>query len=370
MNEITLLAVGDIFLQTIDDKDPFERVREILKDKDLLFGNLETPLSNRGKEKEKAVSLHTSPDKVRYLREAGFDALNIANNHIMDLGLQGFAKTLTVLNRNNLTFIGAGNERFSQSQVTVERKGVTVGFLGYSESGFRNSAKGIFINRINEDEIIRDIRSLIPQCHAIVVSLHWGIEKVFYPSPQQVKLARRLIDSGATVILGHHPHVVQGIEQYKSGLIAYSLGNFQFRFVREECLDERTKRTNESIILSLEMDTNGLVDYDIIPVKIGMDFVPYLPPKREQEEILRFLRQVSNSLNSTNFHESWWFEEIAEEYLSGNMKSWIIRIKKYGIKHLIQCMRWLISPFVIRCYIGMLMRRMKKYDKRLLKRHS
>jgi len=369
-SKIRLIAVGDICLQTKNGEHPFQKVSQAFYGKDILFANLETVLSNQGKEAEKAVQLYTSPDKVKYLKESGFDVLNIANNHIMDLGSQGFHEMLEVLNRNSLTFIGAGNMRFSQSRAIVERNGIKVGFLGYSEGGYRKSAEGIFINRIDEDKIIEDIRRLTSQCNAIVISLHWGIEKVFYPSPKQVKFARRLIDSGATVILGHHPHVLQGIERYKSGLIAYSLGNFQFVVVPDECSGERTKRTNESIILSLDICKDGLVGHHIIPVKIGMDFVPYLPVKTEQEEILRFLRHVSEPLNSGNFRESWWFEEIAEEYFFGNMKSWIIRIKKYGIKHFIQCVRWLISPFVIKCYVGMLRRRMKKHDQRLLKRRS
>jgi hypothetical protein len=369
-SKIRLIAVGDISLQTKNSEHPFQKISQAFYGKDILFANLETVLSNQGKEAEKAVQLYTSPDKVKYLKETGFDVLNIANNHIMDLGTQGFHETLDVLNRNNFTLIGAGSQRFNHSQAIVQKKGITIGFLGYSEGGYRKSAEGIFINRIDEDKIIEDIRRLTPQCNAVVVSLHWGIEKVFYPSPKQVKFARRLIDSGATVILGHHPHVLQGIERYKSGLIAYSLGNFQFLFVPDECSGERTKRTNESIILSLEICKDGLVGHHIIPVKIGMDLMPYLPTKREQGEILHFLRQISESLNRGDFCESRWFEEIAEENFFGNMKSWIIRIKKYGMKHFIQCMRWLISPFVIKCYIGMIKWRMRKYDQRLLERCS
>lgn len=361
MNEIKVLAVGDIYLQTRDNKHPFEKVKAIFKYKDILFGNLETVLSNHGKEIEKAVLLNCSPQKVKSLKDVDFDILNVANNHIMDLGPEGFIETLEVLNRNDLLFIGAGNHKFSHDQVIVERKGIKVGFLGYYEHGFRNSGEGIFINKLSEEEIITDIRRLKPRCDAIIISLHWGIEKVSYPSPKQIRLARVLIDNGANVILGHHTHVLQGIERYGKGLIAYSLGNFQFEFDPEECLNERTKRTNESIILSLEIGKKGLLGYDIIPIKIGTDFVPYIPTEKEQREISHYFAKISESLNGINFTESWWFGQIAEEYLSGNMKAWIVRIRKYGIKHFIQCIRWLVSPFVLRCFIGML-RHKKKYD--------
>jgi len=151
MSTVRLLAVGDIFLKTKNNVHPFGNMNSVFRNKDILFGNLETVLSNRGKEVEKAILLHASPEKVEYLKDAGFDILNVANNHIMDLGLEGFNDTLEVLNRNDLKFIGAGNRKFNNSYAFVESKGIKLGFLGYYEGGFKNSKKGIFINRVNEN---------------------------------------------------------------------------------------------------------------------------------------------------------------------------------------------------------------------------
>lgn len=356
MSTVKLIAVGDISLQTRNARHPFGEVNRIFADKDILFGNLETVLSSHGKEAEKAVTLHTSPDKVSYLKEAGFDILSVANNHVMDLGLEGFNETLEVLNRNNLIFVGASNDKFRQNQAIVERNNIKLGFLAYSKFGFSNLQKGVYIGRIDESEIIGDIKKLKPQCDAIIVSLHWGIEKVFYPSPRQVKLARKLIDSGASVILGHHPHVIQGIEKYKQGLIAYSLGNFQFEFNPEEC---SSKRTNQSIILLLEMGTDGLEAYDVIPVKIDDDFVPCIV-EEEQQEIKHFLSEISHRLTNGEINWRWWYEQISEEYLSGNMKSFIVRVKKYGLRHLVQFVIWLISPFRLRCYVAVIRHRLRR----------
>lgn len=110
MNKIKLMAVGDISLRTRNNKSPFEKVQKIFENKDTLFGNLETVLSTQGKEAEKAFSIYTCPCKVKYLKQAGFDILNIANNHIMDLGIEGFNETLEVLTKNNINFIGARNK--------------------------------------------------------------------------------------------------------------------------------------------------------------------------------------------------------------------------------------------------------------------
>jgi len=352
MNIIKLLAVGDISLKTKNDKLPFENVKGIFKGKDILFGNLETVLSNQGKETEKAVSLHATSDKASQLKDAGFDILNVANNHIMDLGIEGFNETLKTLIKNNINFIGARNTP-EQNYIILEKQGIKLGFLGYSDSGFILPQKNIWVNKLEIKDIIRDIESMKHKCNFIIVSLHWGIENVFYPSPKQIDLAHKIIDGGATIILGHHPHVIQGIETYKNGLIAYSLGNFQF--------DPSVSYSpnNQSFMLSIELTKDGVKAYDINPVKIGDEFIPYVPADEEQEEIRRFISEKSQHINNGSITQRWWFEQIAGVYLSGNMKSWIIRIKKYGIKHFLHCVRWLISPFVIKCYAGFLLKKLK-----------
>jgi len=315
---------------------------------------LKTVLSNQGKEVEKAVLLHASPDKVKYLKDAGFDILNVANNHIMDLGEEGFNDTLEVLNRNGLKFIGAGNRKFSNSSEVIERKGIKLGFLGYYEGGFKNFEKGIFLNRINKDDIERDIRNLKSKCDIVIVSIHWGIENVFYPSPKQIKLSRNLINAGANLVLGHHPHVVQGIERHNNGLIVYSLGNFSF-------IADREKNRN-SMILTVKINKNEIEDYKIIPVKINENFIPCIMNNQDKKEMFSFIDKISLPIIEERVNEKWWFEEIAKEHFIGNMKSWIVRIKKYGIKHLLQCVKWLISPFIVKCYLGLLRQRFTKND--------
>jgi len=360
VTSVRLVAVGDISLQTRENRNPFGKVSQAFEDKDILFGNLETVLSKHGKEVEKAVVLRTSPDKVGYLQEAGFDVLNVANNHILDLGVEGCNQTFEVVNKYELRFIGVGNREFAERWAIVEKKGIKIGFVGYYQGGFKDTQSGVIVNPIDESGIIRDIERLRSECDLVVVSLHWGIEKVFYPSPKQVTLAHKLIDAGATIILGHHPHVLQGIERYRDGLIAYSLGNFQFEFNPAECAGKRNKRTNQSIILSLELRKNGLENHNIIPVMIDEDFVPYAPIEEEQEEIRHFLSEISKPLSRSTLTEKWWFEQIAWEYLVGNMKSFIVRIKRYGFMHFLQCIRWLISPFCLKCYAALIRRRVKK----------
>ncbi len=350
MQRVRLIAVGDIILQTRNNKYPFENIKETLKNKDILFGNLEAVLSSKGKAAEIAHLLYSSPKNVEHLKSAGFDVLNIANNHIFDWGPEGFNNTLDVLCKNDLTFIGANNKP-GKNHVIVEKKGIKFGFLGYTEDGFSFPEKGVWINKIEEIDIIKDIEYISPQCEFVIISLHWGINNAFYPSPKQINFAHKLIDAGATVILGHHPHVIQGIERYKTGLIAYSLGNFQY--------DSKLPKRNKSIILCLNFDRERVESYEIIPVIIGKNFLPGVAAGKLKDKVSDFITKISQPLMTGHLTERWWFEEIAGEYLSGNMKAWIIRIKRYGIRHFFQCIKWLISPFVIRCYIGFLSKNLK-----------
>lgn len=358
MTLIKLLAVGDIFLQSKNGKNPFEKVKGVLKGKDILFGNLETALSNKGNEKEKAVCLYTSPKKVKYIKKAGFDILNLANNHILDLGIEGFNETLEVLSWNGIQFIGVTNQKFSNRYLIIEKRGIKLGFLGYWEGGFHDyKNNNIIINKIDERTITNDIGRIKEKCDVAIISLHWGFDNVFYPSPKQIKLAHRIIKSGANIILGHHSHVIQGIEEYRGGLIAYSLGNFQFFNLS---INKEEKRNYYSFILSMGINKNGLKNYDIIPVKINENFIPYLISQDESKKVIDSILEISKPIVNKEMSEAEWFEEISWEYLSGNIKSWVFRIKKYGFMHFLKFCKWLISPFVIRCYIGLLKQKIRK----------
>lgn len=352
MDDIKLFAVGDILLQARSNKHPFNKVKKTFKDKDILFGNLETTLSSHGKRKKKAVFLRSSPDNVKYLKDVDFDVLNIANNHILDLGMEGFNSTLEILKKKDLNFIGASIDASSSNQLILERNGVKFGFLGYTTGRFKVS-KNISINKLKEEKIFADIESLKDECDFIIISLHWGTEFVYYPSPQQIDFAHKLIDRGVSLILGHHPHVIQGIEKYRNGLIVYSLGNFQFRSRPTQ------SKTKESIILCVDFDREEIKKYEILPVEIDEDFLPKLVDEPKRGEILKHISDLSQAISSKKITEKWWYEEIAGKYLSSNMNSYRVRIKKYGVFPLIECFIWLITPFCIRCYAGIIRQKFK-----------
>lgn len=356
MSIVKLLAVGDISLEVRDKKHPFGNVRPVFANKDILFGNLEVVLSSKGKKAKKAVLLHSPPQNVRYLVEANFDVLNIANNHILDMGWEGFRNTVATLRESQLEFIGTNSIESVTGYAIRQSQGLSFGFLGYTSGYLLN--RNIPVNRITEEKIISDIGLLKSRCDFIIVSLHWGTENVFYPSPKQIALAHKLVDHGAALILGHHPHVIQGIEKYNNGLIAYSLGNFQFNPAKSQ------SKTNQSIILRVDFNKDSLTGYDVIPIKIDNDFVPCLIKNQEKNEISHFVSEISKPIIDGGITNRWWFEQIANEYLSGNMRSFTVRIRKYGIRPLLECAFWLITPFCIACYLGLI----RKFYKNLFNR--
>lgn len=356
---VKLVAVGDISLQTRDGQPTFELIQQELRDKDILFGNLETALSTRDEFAEKAVVIVSPPACALFLKNAGFDVVNVANNHILDAGADGLYDTLEALERVGVAFVGAYHPSHEPPWILFERKGLRIGFLGYGVESRTLDLGPVRVTGVVEDEILSDVEQLKATCDVIVVSLHWGVEKVFYPSPKQIQMARRIIDAGASLILGHHPHVVQGVEEYRAGLIAYSLGNFQFPFDPAECLH---KKTNVSLILKVGLSKHGIEGYELLPVEITDDWRPRVANRQTEREVRLFLEEISAPLRAGSITEPWWFEQIAFIYLSSNMRAWIIRIRKYGYKHVFKFIKWLFSPFVIKCYLGLVRRKLLLND--------
>ena len=353
MTSVRLRAVGDVLLWTRKGKEPFARIRHELKQKDLLFGNLETVLSESGSERRKRWVNTTPPEAGEFLKDAGFDILSVANNHTLDMGREGFEKTLDGLESRGIAYVGGGRGDDPPGGLVVERNGIRIGFLGYTSGMFR-SPPGVTVSKLKKKAVINDIRALKDRCDHIVVSLHWGIENVYYPSPDQVRLAHALIESGATLVLGHHSHTIQGLERYKDGLIAYSLGNFQFD---TELFNEEI---NSTMILSVDLGRDGIRDYTVIPCVINSDFQPEVAQGPTRERVQRWIAKCSDRVRDGNVTRQWWFEQIGADYLAYNLESYRYRIRRHGLAPLIECGIWLVTPFCLNCYVGLIRRRLRE----------
>jgi len=352
MSKMRLMAVGDIWLRTQNNRDPFERIKPEFESKDVLFGNLETALSLKGKMVKKRWILNSPLESAEFLKETGFDILSIANNHTLDLGSEGFINTVNVLNEHEIQYVG-GDIHAPSEPTIIERNGIKLGFLAYTE-GYFSVPQGISFNKLRKNNILRDIKELRNKCDFIVVSLHWGVEHVYYPSHYQIQLAHTLIDHGATVVLGTGPHAVQGIEHYKNGLVAYSMGNFQFDPTPPH------QKDNMTLILCVDFDHQGIMDYQTTPCLIDENYLPFPAEGRDEEMILEHIAKTSDIVSSGKITKNWWYEQIAEEFLSENMNSFRNRIREHGIVPLAECAVWSVTPFCMNCYAAIIRKRWKQ----------
>lgn len=216
---------------------PYKHLGTAFLEDDLTVLNLETPVTTGGVgAANKKFVFKTSPEVLPSLREAGIEAVNLANNHILDQGQEGLLDTLKHLKDHDIRYVGAGrNEEEAFAAQYFELQGMTVALLGFSrvlpETSWyalenRPGVAGAYDHVLPKAvEAIQDARS---KADLVVVIAHWGEELHKTPNSYQINLSRAFIDGGADLIIGGHPHVLQGLEQYKGKWIAYSTGNFIF----------------------------------------------------------------------------------------------------------------------------------------------
>ncbi len=280
--ELTIAAVGDImlggrtgpYLERHGPDYPFRDVLPVLRLADVIAGNLESPISTRGRAvANKKFTLRAGPPAVEALKKAGIRVVTLANNHSMDFGPQALQDTLKTLAENNILFTGAGMDLDdARSPALLKVKGKTLAFLSYSLTfplEFYASARRPGTAPGYADFVRADIQKVRPLADLVVVSFHWGAELMIAAKGYQVELGHQAIDWGADLVLGHHPHVLQEIEVYKGRLIAYSLGNFVF--------GSQSNRTNTSMILLCTFKGKSLVKVEAVPLDVNNYRVEYQP---------------------------------------------------------------------------------------------
>ena len=209
----------------------FEKM-DILRKSDIVFANLEGTASDQGNDLGNLYSFRMDPQVLPALKGAGFSILSVANNHIGDWGRLAFYDTLSRMKENEILYTGGGITRDeAERPAIIEKYGMKIGFLGFSDKGPEFMRAGtdnggiLLANDPRFDEIVARATS---QVDYLIVSFHFGEEYQTKHNARQEELARRAIDAGAKVVVGTHPHVMQDSEVYKNGYIAYSLGNFIF----------------------------------------------------------------------------------------------------------------------------------------------
>ncbi|MBW5445015.1 CapA family protein [Cohnella sp. CFH 77786] len=241
--QISMAFVGDILpassVARLLEKNgydyPYRAVSGLLQSADIAAGNLESAITDRGTpEKNKQYLYRGSALALPAIREAGFDVLSLANNHTLDYGWVGLQDTMDALDDNQIHHMGSGNDdQEAFTPAYVEAQGITVAFIGVSHVVPNVSWKadrnhpGV-AETYNPTRAIAAIREAKNNADIVVVMVHWGDEYTDKPIAEQTNNGRKFIDAGADLVIGSHPHVLQGFEAYKGKWIAYSLGNFVF----------------------------------------------------------------------------------------------------------------------------------------------
>lgn len=264
-------AVGDIMEKTGNWKFPFLETADFLSGADLTFGNLEGPISSRGTNVGSVYSFRADPKVVEGLAYAGFDVLSLANNHIWDYGSDALIDTIQLLKSVGISPVG-GRLNYERAYMPVIKEVVDtkIAYLAYTNLipptlGYGAPAVAF----LDQEVVVSDVRAAKAQADIVVVSLHWGNEYETSANDYQITVGHALIDVGASLVVGHHPHIVQEIEKYNGGFIAYSLGNFVF--------DQNfSKETMEGIILQATVRKNKIAEVKPVKIKINSSFQPYL----------------------------------------------------------------------------------------------
>jgi poly-gamma-glutamate capsule biosynthesis protein CapA/YwtB (metallophosphatase superfamily) len=333
---ISLLFVGDVFMgggflrvqPELQDGflTPFKVVKQVFSQADLRFGNLESPLDDRGQMREgKASILSAPPETLVALTFLDFDILSLGNNHIMDFGAESLTATKETLAAEGIVSVGAGRSLAeARAPQTLSRGGVRVTFLAYTTAEAHVNAvlateTGAGCVPYQWDVIEADLERANETSDIVCVSLHWGFEYSRYPSPDQIKLAHRIVDSGATIIVGHHPHVVQGCERYGGGVIFYSLGNFFFPDYRYKggLQHHWPERSRTSLIAHCTVDGAGtLNDIELVPCIQAPSFVLSPLDGAAKASHLRRVEEWSQKIQAQEY-EAFWVEYIprVERYL-------------------------------------------------------
>lgn len=265
--ELVLSFVGDImfdksvagFIKSKGEDYVFQGYEKHFKNSDIVFGNLETALSYNGKPMEdKQYTFRSSPKLAPFLKKYNFFAVSIANNHVLDYGRIAFTDTMKALKDSGISYGGGGyNKKEALEGAVLEKKGLRIGFIAFtgvvpSVDWYAGEKRPGIIGayKVHEAEVLEAVSNLRANCDVLVVSLHWGKEGTVKVRKQEEELAHKLVDTGADVVVGHHPHVVQPFELYKDRLILYSLGNFIFTTSHSEI-------NNKTVMATARFDKNG-----------------------------------------------------------------------------------------------------------------
>lgn len=287
---ITLVATGDVIparsvnYQVITRKDftwPYLKTADKLKEADITFINLETPLIKNCPVTQEGMNFCGDARNIEGLIYAGVDVANLANNHLGNKGKAGVDETIAGLKKAGIQTTGSGD-----NLAILEVRGIKFAFLGYNDI-----EKTPLVTSADEKLVEKEVSEAKKKADVVVVQFHWGTEYKTEVEDRQKALGRLAIDSGADLVIGNHPHWIKPIELYKDKLITYAHGNFVFD-------QEWSQKTKEGVVGRYVFIGKNLVDVEFLPVEIKDYGQPYFLEGDAKQKILDEMYEASKQMRS------------------------------------------------------------------------
>ncbi len=293
-DDINIILTGDTMLsrnvehlcrEKSDYDYPFSQISYLIKKTDIAFTNLETPLVD-GENLKTGLTFRADPRFAAALRRAGLNIVSVANNHILDRGVAGLAKTLLYLEKSGVAYSGADRKSLSGKGVIISAGSCRVGFISLTDTlnSLRRSdyARDKVINYNNTEGIINAVRDLRRKSDVVIVSVHWGMEMASEPSEREIELAKKIISAGADIIAGHHPHVIQPYRKINGGHVFFSMGNFVF--------DQTAKsETRSAVMIGVTVRNKKIHSIVAYPLAIDREYRPGLCSEGDAGEVYKKL---------------------------------------------------------------------------------
>lgn len=348
-----IIAFGDTILENNFFKsESYENFIELFSKADLVTYNLETVVSDRTlMENDKAVCFKISIKNIdMFHNRIGKQVVcNIANNHTMDYQRRGFTDTINAIDMLNTIYTG------KHEQVVF----LSVGQFRFAIIGAYEDTSNDEINHLDSQllDCVTKAAYLVDFC---ILHVHWGRELSIGISYNQKEWAHKLIDAGADIIIGHHPHVLQGIESYHNKLIFYSLGNFQIP------INPYEKMSQYSIIVQININDNRKINYSYIPIQLDENGIPFPGDLTCHKVVHNILKEADKEVY--NFSKIRYYLNFSLLYIKESYRAWKIRSNKREKRVYIKIVRWLFSDMTLKAVLFAIVDIILGYTKKRKKR--
>lgn len=319
MDNVVLTFVGDIafFPKYFNKEELIPKCSAIAPylNGDIKIANFEFPVSKDKKPYFSSSNIdYLAPlESIDVLKILNCDLFSIANNHILDWGQEGVITTQNTLQNISAKVVGAGNNiNEAREPIIIERKGIKFGFLAYCRRGpFSAGLNSPGSAPFDLDQTISDIIKLKHNVNHVIPLIHWGTEFSEYPYPPDRKIAHKIIDAGASCIVGHHPHVVQGLEVYNGCPIFYSLGSFIYNpFAERIFVEKKIEERLLSIVVKIYMNKNAVIEWEITPFRNNKNsLVPFALETEQKSAYVKKFNLISERIFEVDY---WYYNEALD----------------------------------------------------------